>query len=123
MGDRIDDQQIDAVLGLELSDALEQATPLVIGGQMGKRLREEANIAAEIELAAAFRPQGARLLGNDDGLSRSDRAAEKGLTGASPGKQVGQEGGLAGLPHAGEERHVAPGNETGQQPIGGRFRD
>ena len=51
MGQGIDDEQIGAGLGAELFHVPEQAEPFIEGRDMVERLRQEAEIAAEVVAA------------------------------------------------------------------------
>ena len=70
VGERVNDQKIDAAVRVQLANALHEATPFLGGGQVRERLRKQAQVAAEVEAAAALDPEAARLFGDDDGLTR-----------------------------------------------------
>jgi hypothetical protein len=56
MRHRIDDDEVDAALLVQAADVFQESTPLRAGWQMGERLREQTDLAAERELLAAIGP-------------------------------------------------------------------
>ena len=84
---------------------------------MREWLREKTEVAGEIELPAALGPEGTWLLGDDDALAGGNRTIQERFAGAAASQQVGEQGGFAGLPQAGQQRHVAARNEAGENPI------
>ena len=118
--ERVEDRQVDAVLLAQGQDAVDQRLPFGGRGDREERPQDEADLAAEIEAAGAFLPDGAWLFGDDDGAARLDRQAGQRAAVLAAGQQQRQQGRLAELAVAGEERHVTRGDDAVPQPIGWR---
>src|SRR5207248_2076652 len=115
-GQRVEDDEVDAAAGAEIEEVGDEVVELGGRGPGGEGPIEEADVAAEGELLAAWAPEGAIFLGDDGGDARSDGPVEQGRAGLAMGQEVCEERGLAGFGQSGQERELARTEQAGPDP-------
>jgi hypothetical protein len=113
----VEHEQVDAVVGAELQDEVDQAVPLVRGRDRIERSRQEPG-ALDIQAVDALVPVGGVLLGDDERLAGMDGAAGELAAAGAAREQEGEECRLAALPDAGEDGGVAPCDIPVPDPLG-----
>src|SRR5262249_43395683 len=94
--------------------------PLVGSGAAAEGPAQPADVVAEVQFLAAQLPVLAGFLTDDQGLAGGHGQAAQRAAGFHAGQEERQEGGLAGLPLAGEQGDVAGGQVALPQPGHGR---
>ena len=115
-GQRIDHEQVKAMLGVQLGDPVQKVQPLIGRRPAEERPAEPADVVAEGQLLAAQIPMRRPFFGEDHGLAGSDGQAGQLAARLHLVEQHGDQRRLARFPLAGQQGDVAGGQIAVPQP-------